>query len=96
MLKFSCLFGKLDVYTLYLHIQMQQVLEILKLAHRGGIEPSLDLLYHKEQQIPGSINYDINRYYAQHPWVADDAGMLVYHYDEKKPQDNFLELRYCT
>ncbi|MFY7899030.1 MAG: helix-turn-helix domain-containing protein, partial [Chitinophagaceae bacterium] len=24
------------------------------------------------------------------------AGMLVYHYDEKKPQDNFLELRYCT
>ncbi|MFP5042088.1 helix-turn-helix domain-containing protein [Parasediminibacterium sp. JCM 36343] len=74
---------------------MQQVLDILKLAHRGGFEPAMELLYHKEQQIPGSINYNINRYYAQNEWLSDDAGMLVYHYNEKQPNDNFLELRYC-
>ena len=75
---------------------MPQVHDILKLAHRAGIEPSMDLLYHKEQHIPGSISYNINRYYAQHPWVAEDTGMMVYHYDAKKPDENFLELRYCT
>jgi AraC-like DNA-binding protein len=75
---------------------MQQVLDILKLAHRGGIEPSMDLLHQKQQNIPGSINYHIRRYYAQHAWVADDAGMMVYHYNENKPQENYLELRYCT
>jgi AraC family transcriptional regulator len=75
---------------------MQQVLDILKLAHRGGIEPSMDLLHQKEQTIPGSINYHIRRYFAQHPWVADDAGMMVYHYNAKRPNENFLELRFCT
>ena len=75
---------------------MQQVLDILKVAHRGGIEPSMDLLIEKKQAIPGSINYHIRRYFAQHPWVADDAGMMIYHFNEKKPQENYLELRYCT
>lgn len=75
---------------------MQQVMDILKVSQRGGIEPSMDLLYEKEQNIPGSIQYQIRRYYAQHSWVADDTGMLVYHYDAKRPSENFLELRYCT
>src|ERR1700741_1494797 len=74
---------------------MVQVMDILKVAHRGGIEPSMDLLYEKGQQIPGSIQYNIRRYYAQHPWVAEDTGMLVYHYNTKQPAENYLELRYC-
>ena len=74
---------------------MIQVMDILRVAHRGGIEPSMDLLYEKGQQIPGSIQYNIRRYYAQHPWVAEDTGMLVYHYNSKKPAENYLELRYC-
>ncbi len=75
---------------------MLQVLDILKVAHRNGIEPSMDLLYQKEQNIPGSIQYNIRRYYAQHPWVGEDTGMLVYHYNSKKPKENYLELRFCT
>ncbi|MCX6210189.1 MAG: AraC family transcriptional regulator [Bacteroidetes bacterium] len=75
---------------------MTNAVEILKSAFRSGIEPTLDLLIHKEQYIPGSIQFNINRYYAQHPWVADDTGMMLYHYDEKKPEDNYLELRFCT
>lgn len=65
------------------------------MAQRGGIEPSMDLLYEKEQHIPGSIQYNIRRYYAQHPWVAEDTGMMVYHYNTKKPAENYMELRYC-
>ncbi|MCX6336756.1 MAG: AraC family transcriptional regulator [Bacteroidetes bacterium] len=83
------------VYTVILQL-MNQVLDILKLAHKNGIEPSMDLLYEKKQQIPGSIQYNIRRYYAQNSWVAEDTGMLVYHYDAKRPQENYLELRYCS
>ena len=75
---------------------MLRTLEILKAAYKSGIEPTMDLLIHKEQNIPGSIQFNINRYYAQHPWVADDTGMMVYHYNELKPSENYLELRFCT
>ena len=75
---------------------MVQVMDILKVSHRGGIEPSMDLLFEKSQNIPGSIQYNIKRYYAQHSWVAEDTGMMVYHYNTKKPAENYLELRYCT
>lgn len=75
---------------------MLQVMDILKVSHRGGIEPSMDLLYEKGQHIPGSVQYQIRRYYAQHPWVAEDTGMMVYHYNAKKTAENYLELRYCT
>lgn len=74
---------------------MVQVMDILKVSHHGGIEPGMDLLYEKGQDIPGSIQYSIRRYYAQHPWVAEDTGMMVYHYNSKKPTENYLELRYC-
>ena len=56
---------------------MVQVMDILKVANRGGIEPSMDLLFEKEQHIRGSIQYHIRRYYAQHTWVAEDTGMMV-------------------
>ncbi len=75
---------------------MLEVMDILRVAHREGIEPSMTLLHQKEQKIPGSIQYSIRRYYAQHPWVADDTGMMVYHYNPSKPKDNYLEIRYCT
>lgn len=75
---------------------MKNSVELLKSAFRSGIEPTMDLLLHKEQNIPGSIQFNINRYYAQHPWVADDTGMMVYHYNEAKPNENYLELRFCT
>lgn len=74
---------------------MIQALDILKVSHNAGIEPSGELLYQKEQHIPGSINYNIRRHYAQHPWVAEDTGMLVYHLNNKRQDDNYLELKFC-
>lgn len=82
--------------SLSLPQQMQQALDILKTAYRNGVEPSFDVLYHKEQNIPGAILFNMNRYYAQHPWVADDTGMMLYHYSPTKKEDNYLELRFCT
>ena len=75
---------------------MNQVMDILKTVQEGVIDPNWTLLYQKEQHIPGSIQYNIRRYLAHPTWIADDTGMLVYHYNEKKPKDNYLELRYCT
>jgi AraC-like DNA-binding protein len=74
---------------------MMQALDILKVAYKNGIEPGMDVLYSKEQHIPGSIQYDVRRYYSQHAWVAEDTGMLVYHYNTKLQDDNYLELRFC-
>lgn len=75
---------------------MQRTLDILKTAYRTGIEPTFNLLLHKEQNIPGSILFNINRYYAPQSWAADDTGMMVYHYNENTPAENYLELRFCV
>lgn len=74
---------------------MKQVLDILKLGQKKINIPGMDLLYEKEQNIPGSIKYHIRRHFAQDAWVVDDTGMLVYHYNENRPEENYLELRFC-
>ena len=74
---------------------MLGVLDILKKSHRNSVDSLMNLLHMKEQHIPGSIQYVIRRYYAQQNWKSDDTGMLVYHYDSKKPSENYLELRFC-
>ena len=75
---------------------MLKPLDILKIASQEMVDPSMDLLYHKEQNIPGSIQYSIKRYFAQHNLTADDMGMMVYHFHTNRPEKNFLELRYCS
>lgn len=70
--------------------------DILKLAYKNSIEPSVDLLYSKEQKIPGAIQFNISRFFAPNAWVAEETGMMVYHYNEHKSSENFLELRFCT
>ena len=70
--------------------------EILKTAYRDAEEVSFDLLYSKQQNIPGSVLYDIRRYFARHPWVADDTGILEYHYEGKGSKENYLKLKFCT
>lgn len=74
---------------------MVTIMDILKVPHKGGIDIGMDLLLEKEQIIPGSINYHIRRYKSFEPMSNEDMGMLVYHYNEKKPHENYLELRFC-
>lgn len=75
---------------------MLKPLDILKVARHETIDASMDMLYSKEQHIPGSIQYSIKRYYTHQPVTAEDTGMMVYHYQANQPDKNYLELRYCT
>jgi AraC family transcriptional regulator len=74
----------------------QPLVDILKLSIKDAIEPSTDILYQKEQNIPGSIKYHIRRYYTRHPLISDDSGMMVYHYDAVNADKNYLELHFCV
>lgn len=75
---------------------MLKPLDILTIANRDASHSSLDLLYQKDQHIPGSIQYSIKRYHTVHPMSAEDTGMMVYHYHTNNPEKNYLELRYCS
>jgi len=59
------------------------------------MQGQLELLYEKEQQIPGSVQYVISRYRKHAQWAVDDAGMLVYHYKKNDPAQHYVELRFC-
>ncbi len=71
-------------------------MDLQKMAFKNGIEQTAALLYEREQNIPGSIQYNIRRYYAQDASITEDTGMLVYHYNGKNQNNNYLELRFCT
>jgi len=74
---------------------MLQAPDITKItSYTNGIETG-DLLYQKEQHIPGSVNYNIRRYYSHFPDIVEDTGMMVYHLNDKKNPENYLELRFC-
>lgn len=75
---------------------MEQALEILQSNDVTNPTLGMHLLYQKEQHIPMSISYKINRYYAQDEWTNDNAGMLTYHYSEINPKENYLELKFCV
>lgn len=55
--------------------------DILSLAYKQTLmQDQLVLLQEREQQIPGSVQYVINRYRRNPQWNIEDTGMLVYHY----------------
>ena len=70
--------------------------DILKTAYRNVEDISFDLLYSKQQNIPGSVLYDIRRYFARHPLVADDTGILEYYFEGPGSKENYLKLKFCT
>jgi AraC family transcriptional regulator len=75
---------------------MHQTADILSVAYRETLmSDKLSLLQEKYQQIPGSVHYEIKRYYRNPQWNIDDTGMLVYHYEKNQGSQNYLELKYC-
>ncbi|AXY77187.1 AraC family transcriptional regulator [Paraflavitalea soli] len=76
---------------------MLQAPDILSFAYKQPMmQGQLDLLYEKEQQIPGSIQYNISRFRKHSQWAVDDAGMMVYHYKKNDAAKNYVELRFCV
>ena len=71
--------------------------DILSLAYKHApMQGQWHLLYNKEQQIPGSVNYTIKRYHRNSQWTIEDTGMMVYHYERTDPKENYLELKFCV
>jgi AraC-like DNA-binding protein len=75
---------------------MHQAPDILMMAYKQPVmQDQLILLQEREQQIPGSVQYNIKRYHKHPQWSLDDMGMMVYHYKKQEPAQNYLELRFC-
>jgi AraC family transcriptional regulator len=56
--------------------------DILSLVQQQPLmQGDLQMLQHRHQQIPGSVQYSIYRYRRQPQWSMEDTGMLVYHYN---------------
>ncbi len=71
--------------------------DIMALAYKQNLmQDQLVLLQEKQQQIPGSVQYTIKRYYRNVQWNVDDTGMMVYHYEKNTPRENYLELKFCV
>ena len=76
---------------------MNNIPDILALAYKQNqMQDQLVLLQEKQQQIPGSVQYTIKRYYRNVQWNIDDTGMMVYHYEKSTPRENYLELKFCV
>jgi AraC family transcriptional regulator len=75
---------------------MHLVNDILALARKAPVmHDELELLHQKEQVIPGSVQYTIQRYRKMPQWEVDDTGMLVYHQSKQDKAENYIELRFC-
>lgn len=54
-----------------------------------------ELLHETVQQIPGSVHYSLRRFKRPAHFIADDIGVLDYHYISKGKEENYLELKFC-
>jgi AraC family transcriptional regulator len=76
---------------------MKELDNILEIAYKQPLmQDEMQLLLHKEKQIPGSVTYAIKRYAKQPQWNFDDTGILVYHIQKNNPAENYLELKFCV
>ncbi|MFN8252526.1 MAG: AraC family transcriptional regulator [Ferruginibacter sp.] len=76
---------------------MNEHLDILQLACRQPLmQNEMQLLQHKEKQIPGSVTYSIKRYSKPVQWSIEDTGMFIYHTEKNNPESNSLELKFCV
>jgi hypothetical protein len=77
-------------------LNMHNPPDILSLAYKQNLMvDQMDLLQDRQQQIPGSVQYSIKRFRRNTQWSMEDMGMMVYHYQQKTPKENYLELRFC-
>jgi AraC family transcriptional regulator len=54
-----------------------------------------ELVFEASRQIPGSVQYSVKRYARPKNWMGDDVGVLKYHYEPSRPEQNHLELKFC-
>jgi len=55
-----------------------------------------NLVFETGREIPGSVQYNIKRYDRPKNWMGDDIGVLKYHYEPTRREENHLELKFCV
>lgn len=71
--------------------------DILEIAYKQPLmQNQMQLLMHKEKQIPGSVNYSIKRFTKETQWNIDDTGMLIYHTEKNNPAEDYIQLKFCV
>ena len=76
---------------------MQSAQNILSVAlnHPVMVE-EMELVHHKKQMIPGTVQYVINRYKKVPNATFEDTGMMVYNYKTEDNKNSNLELVFCV
>src|ERR1700712_5389243 len=83
--------------TIFAYTKMLEHADILELAYRQPLmQNQMQLLMHKEKQIPGSVKYSIKRFAKEPQWNIDDTGMLIYHTEKNNPESNYIQLKFCV
>jgi AraC family transcriptional regulator len=83
-------FGEADLI-----LQTMRQLVIATDFHPEQVGIQTELLSEAVSQIPGSVAYSIKRYARPKNWMADDVGVIKYHFAESGSNDNRLELKFC-
>ena len=63
--------------------------------HPEQVGIQTELLFESASQIPGSVGYSIKRFVRPKNWMADDIGVIRYHYASPGSDENRLELKFC-
>jgi AraC family transcriptional regulator len=77
--------------------KMHDHADILEIAYKQPLmQNQMQLLMHKEKQIPGSINYSIKRFTKETQWNIEDTGMLIYHTEKNNHTEDYIQLKFCV
>jgi len=75
---------------------MESTQNILSLAlNHPVMQEEMELVQHKSQMIPGTVQYVINRYRKLPMVNFEDTGMMVYNYKDEGHKEGNLELVFC-
>ena len=71
--------------------------DILEIAYKQPLmQNQMQLLMHKEKQIPGSVNYSIKRFTKEMQWNIEDTGMLIYNTEKNNHTEDYIQLKFCV
>lgn len=69
--------------------------DVLKTVFKVAHNPAADVLFQKEQQLPGSVRYTITRHLSADSILVEDAGLLSYFKDQSESENSHLQLHFC-
>jgi AraC family transcriptional regulator len=77
--------------------KMNDHADILEIAYKQPLmQNQMQLLMHKEKQIPGSVNYSIKRFAKETQCNIEDTGMLIYHTEKNNRTEDYIQLKFCV